>query len=961
MGQKCCYEVKPKYHRTIIDSPIIDVDFKMPKYICKIKTKTQNDSGIFFKFDSDKSNNWFYCLISNEHIITKEMIRNGEEIEVSYDIFQKNIIVLNKERYTKTLAYNNLDLIVIQILPNDNIDDSYFFIVKDNIDGIKHKTLINNSISVLHYFEEESLKRENREIKNIENNEFSHSGNNIRCTLENPILLKDYIKDLGINNSENIEIYSDFIYSIFDNIKNDLILKNNIESDNHEEIEKKDEDKDKNRNEYEEENKYENKIIKKLFWIGSEDKYQDIENILSKNQQENLNFFPFNNVKNAFDAISKIKFEIIFIVISENLYQDYLSIFNDVKSILTCFPICIIYSLNNTINNNSDNFIGFAGFINSSEKLIIFIHDYIKSANRKIQLNPKTGVTIDYNNTLTFEKIRNNDDLIIPTLYVLYKKLEGNENIINDEDIYKFNNILVNNHFDDKISKLIIPLNAVKNIPLDIASKFWIRYYTCESSFYPYMNSQSMRNNHENYEIFVRAMYKGIETKFLQTEYNISLYRCQLISKEEIDILEKNLILVYSRAFLSFSKDKNRAINFLKKGNNYLTPVMFIINSINLEEAYSSNADTEQFSVFSQEKEVLFFPFSSFIVDEKIDTQIIKGIETKIVSLNYLGKYRKDIENKINALNENKIKELLFQDSNFVKDISSIKLNENKVEMSQNVLNKSIQRVVNKVREETLIKNKEIIHQEPVIDKDKEINFINPYEIFNINKEEIESSLDKDLKFSRGRDTNPYGDATITEKYKKLKELNPSNKKTLLLSYYMIFNIEKCESFSRNEFYIKNKDQFYYVIMDDLENLKKIYEADKYIIETKDNYYRNLLHYAVIGEYYEICEFLLNVGINYDEPDFFNVTALYHSNGKIKDLLIKYGSRKSVYNTDAFKSINVKKSDDDKIGKIYQFLFDIADVNQINSIYSSDGKKLIGKRLIRSYYQDAKEYRNNNN
>ena len=229
-----------------------------------------------------------------------------------------------------------------------------------------------------------------------------------------------------------------------------------------------------------------------------------------------------------------------------------------------------------------------------------------------------------------------------------------------------------------------------------------------------------------------------------------------------------------------------------------------------------------------------------------------KTTPEKIINLNYLGKYRKDIENKINALNENKIKELLSQDSNFVKDISSIKLNENKVEMSQNVLNKSIQRVVNKVREETLIKNKEIIHQEPVIDKDKEINFINPYEIFNINKEEIESSLDKDLKFSRGRNTNPYGDATITEKYKKLKELNPSNKKTLLLSYYMIFNIEKCESFSRNEFYIKNKDQFYYVIMGDLENLKKIYEADKYIIETKDNYYRNLLHYAVIGEYYEI-------------------------------------------------------------------------------------------------------------
>ena len=80
------------------------------------------------------------------------------------------------------------------------------------------------------------------------------------------------------------------------------------------------------------------------------------------------------------------------------------------------------------------------------------------------------------------------------------------------------NNILVNNHFDDDISELIVPLNDVKKIPLEIVSKFWIRYYTSQSSFYPYMNTQLMKNNHENYEIFVRAMYKGIEKKYLQTE-----------------------------------------------------------------------------------------------------------------------------------------------------------------------------------------------------------------------------------------------------------------------------------------------------------------------------------------------------------------------------------------------------------------------------------------------------------
>ena len=298
--------------------------------------------------------------------------------------------------------------------------------------------------------------------------------------------------------------------------------------------------------------------INKIFWIDSMDDHEDIEKILSTNHLKNLEFFPFKNLKNLFDELSKINFEIIFVVLRGSLYKDYFSILNNVKSHLTCLPISIIYTSNNSIDLNSKNFCGFIGTITSREKLIFFIRNFINSVNSKIQLNPRTGVTIDYNNTLTFEKIKNIDDLIIPSLYDLFKKIEGKENIINDTDIYKFNNILVNNHFYNSISELIVPLNDVKNIPLEFVTKFWIRYYTSESSFYPYMNTQLMKNKPENYEIFVRAMYKGIEKKYLQSEYNVRLYRCQLISNTEIDLLEKNLSLVYSRAFLSFSKDKER-------------------------------------------------------------------------------------------------------------------------------------------------------------------------------------------------------------------------------------------------------------------------------------------------------------------------------------------------------------------------------------------------------------------
>ena len=273
--------------------------------------------------------------------------------------------------------------------------------------------------------------------------------------------------------------------------------------------------------------------INKIFWLDSMDNHEDIEKILSTNHLKSLEFFPFKNLKNLFNELSKINFEIIFVVLRGSLYKDYYSILTNVKSYLNCFPISIIYTSNDSIDLNSKNFYGFAGTITSREKLIIFIRDFINFVNSKIKLNPKTGVTIDYNNTLTFEKIKFIDDLVIPSLYDLYKKIEGKENSINDNDIYKFNNILVNNHFYNSISELIVPLNDVKNIPLEIVTKFWIRYYTSESSFYPYMNTQLMKNIPENYEIFVRAMYKGIEKKYLKSEYNVRLYRCQLISNEE--------------------------------------------------------------------------------------------------------------------------------------------------------------------------------------------------------------------------------------------------------------------------------------------------------------------------------------------------------------------------------------------------------------------------------------------
>ncbi len=58
------------------------------KSICKIKTSTQMSSGFLLKLFKKEED--FFCLITNEHVITKEMISNKDKIEFYYDDENKN-------------------------------------------------------------------------------------------------------------------------------------------------------------------------------------------------------------------------------------------------------------------------------------------------------------------------------------------------------------------------------------------------------------------------------------------------------------------------------------------------------------------------------------------------------------------------------------------------------------------------------------------------------------------------------------------------------------------------------------------------------------------------------------------------------------------------------------------------------------------------------------------------------
>ena len=93
----------------------------------KIILKDGLGSGIFLK--TERNNKPFYLIMTNQHVISEEMIDKKETIEFKYVNENKPIkIDLNiKERiilgFEKSL---DIDVVIIEVIPKDKIDEIYF-------------------------------------------------------------------------------------------------------------------------------------------------------------------------------------------------------------------------------------------------------------------------------------------------------------------------------------------------------------------------------------------------------------------------------------------------------------------------------------------------------------------------------------------------------------------------------------------------------------------------------------------------------------------------------------------------------------------------------------------------------------------------------------------------------------------------------------------------------------------
>ena len=205
--------------------------YKICKSSVKIFLPNNNvSSGFFMKLLRNKKN--FYCLITNEHAITPEMIQRKDIIIALYENESKNLVIkLDKteriiECFEKSL---NIDITVVEIIPKDRMDASYFLDKYDSQnENLNLNEYIGRKIQLIQYPKGKVLSfSEGMILGNYSNNKFLfiHTANTKYGSSGSPIFLKGDDKIFAIHKGklsetkENVGILLEIIYDIFKDYK----------------------------------------------------------------------------------------------------------------------------------------------------------------------------------------------------------------------------------------------------------------------------------------------------------------------------------------------------------------------------------------------------------------------------------------------------------------------------------------------------------------------------------------------------------------------------------------------------------------------------------------------------------------------------------------------------------------------------------------------------------------------
>ena len=477
---------------------------------------------------------------------------------------------------------------------------------------------------------------------------------------------------------------------------------------------------------------------KLLIWIDAN--YNNPENtsylkLLQKNKD--LIYICFHDVSVAFNylfskkenKINKFKFREIFILISGRLYPDYYQQLKENINKINFLPICCIftsYKLEKEIKIKTTSYKEIGNqFYNKHGVKTNFIEciesfgKYTSFYNSKINkiLNKNININRSYEGCLTFEQIYSKNQIVLP---FLFHEIMENKSLIPNSEIINFESFIINNFKQEKIQKIIMPMLYVKDFPREIVSKFFTRLYTEQTLFFSEMNKSLMRKE-KNYDTFTKVMYEGLYIGSLQQSKDEILYRGTKMKKDEIENIRKLFdewkkttdeklpkFFLYSRTFLSFTKLKEKIKSFIGKTDEFFYGIIFLLkNNKNIAKNYSSNADIECLSKYPDEKEVLFFPYTTFCL-KNIYEQKYENQNCIFIELDYLGQYeyifdqfksdeqfQKEFINSLHFSGNNYSDEvinsnLFFSNENNLNDYNE---NEEKKEAKNNFISKIIPKI----------------------------------------------------------------------------------------------------------------------------------------------------------------------------------------------------------------------------------------------------------------------------
>ena len=459
-----------------------------------------------------------------------------------------------------------------------------------------------------------------------------------------------------------------------------------------------------------------NPFIKNIIWID-ENNQKDLNKkyyrkLISKFPDANVIFF--GNLE-CLNNLNMFSFQTIHLIISGKLFQDYLNYIKKNLCKLKCIIVSIIFTspeMFETFTNKPDNhqyiknetyqyleneFYNLGKFHYRFSEIEKFFEKYEQQMNDNFKLYPiiQEKTKIIYDNVYIFQEIKNSKDLI---LFSLYDSISKKIIDINELEIKEFIKKCLELYNNAEVTELLLPLTILTEIPYEILSKYFIRLYTLQNNFYNDINNSLLNDKEKHFSCYIKMLYKGLEINSLKS-FNINecnIYRGSYINKEELKSIKTyyenmkkmknkkcNLpsSVLYSKSFLSFSKNEKKAVNFLNNNNHNLNavPVLFIITQKKpYKYEYISNADLEKDSIsrYSNEKEVLFFPFSCFTVEKIKDNFYFeinsKKIQIHLIYLDYLGKYSDTIINTINKIDEIEL-EKEIENSNYIKNIQKTK------------------------------------------------------------------------------------------------------------------------------------------------------------------------------------------------------------------------------------------------------------------------------------------------